>query len=191
MSLSMRSAKLSSRHADHRLSRIRLKAPFLEFSTAFRVPAATSAFYAGKTLQATRVRDETTGSGICRSLLKVTLVTCAGLVSSAAAEVIELKLAPDSVVEKRLTVAAGKFAELCTTLQRGRTVTWQFRADAPTDFNIHYHVDKRVEYPEQLTKINDAGGRLLVEVDQAYCWMWTNRSPAMVAVEVTLKETSR
>ena len=34
---------------------------------------------------------------------------CVGLVSSAAAEVIELKLAPDSVAERRLTVAAGKF----------------------------------------------------------------------------------
>jgi hypothetical protein len=145
----------------------------------------------GKTLQGTRVRDETTGSGICRSLLKVTLVTCAGLVSSAAAEVIELKLAPDSVVEKRLTVAAAKFAELCTTLQRGRAVAWQFLADAPTDFNIHYHVDNRVEYPEQRTKVKDAGGRLLVEVDQAYCWMWTNRTAVPIAIEVTLKEASR
>ena len=131
------------------------------------------------------------GSCICRALLKVILVACPGLVSSAAAEVIELKLAPDSVVEKRLTVAAGKFAELCTTLQRGRTVAWQFRADAPTDFNIHYHVDKRVEYPEQRTKVKDAGGRLLVEVDQAYCWMWTNRSAVPIAIEITLKEASR
>ncbi len=121
----------------------------------------------------------------------IVAVTCAGLAGSAAAEVIEVKLAPDSVLERQLAVPPGKFAELCATLRRGRVVAWQFRADAPTDFNIHYHVEKRVEYPEQLTKVKDASGRLLVEVDQAYCWMWTNRSPAMVAVEVTLKETGR
>ncbi len=121
----------------------------------------------------------------------IVAVTCAGLAGFATAEVIEVKLAPDSVLERKLVVPPGKFSELCTTLRRGRVVAWQFRADAPTDFNIHYHVDKRVEYPEQLTKVKDAGGRLLVEVDQAYCWMWTNRSPAMVAVEVTLKEMSR
>ena len=118
-------------------------------------------------------------------------VLCVGLVSSAAAEVIELKLAPDSAAEKRLTVAAGKFAELCTTLRRGRVVTWQFKADAITDFNIHYHVGQRVEYPEQLSKVKDAGGRLLVDVDQAYCWMWTNRSAAPITIEVTLEEASR
>ncbi len=116
---------------------------------------------------------------------------CACLGGFATAEVIEVKLAPDSVLKKQLTVPPGKFSELCATLRRGRVVAWQFRADAPTDFNIHYHVDKRVEYPEQLTKVKDAGGRLLVEVDQSYCWMWTNRSAAMVAVEVTLKETNR
>ena len=121
----------------------------------------------------------------------IVAITCAGLAGSAAAEVIEVKVAPNTAVEKRLTVAAGKFAELCTTLQRGRTVAWQFRADAPTDFNIHYHVDKRVEYPEQRTKVKDAGGRLLVEVDQAYCWMWTNRTAVPIAIEVTLKEASR
>ena len=118
-------------------------------------------------------------------------LVCVGLVSSAAAEVIELKLAPDSIAEKRLTVAAGKFIELCTPLRRGRAVAWQFKADAITDFNIHYHVDQRVAYPEQMSKVKDAGGRLLVEVDQAYCWMWTNRSAAPIAIEVTLNEASR
>lgn len=121
----------------------------------------------------------------------IVAITCAGLAGSAAAEVIEVKLAPDTAVEKRLTVAAGKFSELCTTLQRGRTVVWQFRADAATDFNIHYHVDKRVAYPEQLTSVKDAGGRLPIGVDQAYCWMWTNRSTVPIAIVVTLEETSR
>ncbi len=137
-----------------------------------------------------RVRSANARFG--RSMRKaIVAITCAGLAGFATAEVIEMKLAPDSAVEKRLTVVAGKFSELCTTLQRGRAVAWQFRADAPTDFNIHYHIDKRVEYPKQLTQVRDAGGRLLVEVDQAYCWMWTNRSDAPIAIDVTLREASR
>ena len=127
-----------------------------------------------------------------RSMRQVIVaVTCAGLGGFATAEVIEVKLEPDSVIERQLVVPPGKFSELCATLRRGRVVAWQFRADAPTDFNIHYHVDKRVEYPEQLTKVRDAEGRLRVAVDQAYCWMWTNRSAVPVAIEVTLKEASR
>lgn len=116
---------------------------------------------------------------------------CACLPGFATAEVIEVKLPPDSVLKRQLALPPGNFSELCAPLRRGRVVAWQFRADAPTDFNIHYHVDKRVEYPEQLTQVKDAGGRLLVEVDQAYCWMWTNRTAVPIAIEVTLKEASR
>ena len=121
----------------------------------------------------------------------VITMACAVAASSAAAELVEVTLAPGQAVEKRLAVAPGKFAELCSALRRGQVVLWQFRGDAATDFNIHYHVDKRVEYPEQRTNIKDASGRLVIESEQGYCWMWTNRSTAPVVVEVTLKETSR
>lgn len=127
-----------------------------------------------------------------RRMRKVIIaIVCAVFASSASAELIEIKLAPGEAVEKRLTVAPGKFAELCSALQRGQAVAWQFRADAAMDFNIHYHVDKRVEYPEQRKNIKDASGRLVIEVDQGYCWMWTNRSLTPVVVDVMLRETSR
>ena len=93
-----------------------------------------------------------------RSMRQVIVAfACAGLAGFATAEVIEVKLSPDSVLKRQLAVPPGKFSELCATLRRGHVVAWQFRADAPTDFNIHYHVDKRVEYPEQLTQAK--GGR--------------------------------
>lgn len=114
-------------------------------------------------------------------------VACVGFASAAAAELIEVKLAPGTVVDKRLVVAAGKFAELCSPLKQGQVVLWQFGADAASDFNIHYHLDKKVEYPEQRRNIKDADGRLVIEVDQDYCWMWTNRTGSPIAVDVTLK----
>ena len=131
-------------------------------------------------------------NAVSRSMRQmIVALACAGLAGFATAEMIEVTLSPDSVLKRQLAVPPGKFSELCAALRRGRVVAWQFQADAPTDFNIHYHVDKRVEYPEQLTQAKDAGGRLLVEVDQAYCWMWTNRSATPIAIEVTLKDASR
>ena len=120
----------------------------------------------------------------------IAVFLCVGLASSAFAEVIELK-SSGLCSRKQVIVPAGKFVELCTILRRGRVVSWQFKADSITDFNIHYHVDQRVAYPEQLSKVKQAGGRLVVEVDQAYCWMWTNRSAAPIAIEVSLNEASR
>ena len=114
-------------------------------------------------------------------------VACVVFASAASAELIEVKLAPGTVIHKQLIVAAGKFAELCSALKQGQVVLWQFGADAASDFNIHYHVGRNVEYPERRTNIKDADGRLVIEVDQDYCWMWTNRTGSPIAVDVTLK----
>jgi hypothetical protein len=110
---------------------------------------------------------------------------------SAGAELLEVTLAPGATFEKRLTVPPGKFAELCTDLKRGRAVDWRFQAEAPTDFNIHYHYFRQIKYPERHKAIKDANGRLRVGMDQSYCWMWTNRSAENLSLDVTLKETAR
>ncbi|MEP6609823.1 MAG: hypothetical protein ABJA83_14260 [Burkholderiaceae bacterium] len=125
----------------------------------------------------------------CEKLLVA--VACGTFAGSAVAELLEVKLTPGDVVEKRLTVPPGKFGEICSALNRGQAVSWQFRSDAVADFNVHYHVDKRVEYPEQRKNVKDGAGRLVIQSDQDYCWMWTNRSSAPIALDVTLKETGR
>ncbi len=117
----------------------------------------------------------------------VVAVACAGFAVPAVAELVEVELAPGAVIEKRLTVAPGKFAEVCSALKRGQAIAWQFRGDAAVDFNIHYHVGKKVEYPEQRKDVKDAAGSLAVALDQDYCWMWSNKSGSSIAVEVTLE----
>lgn len=119
------------------------------------------------------------------------VLSCTGFAPPAATELIEVALKRGEAVEKRLAVQPGKFAELCSALKQNQTVNWRFRSGAAMDFNIHYHVDKRVEYPEQRKSIKDGNGRLVVEADQNYCWMWTNHSDAPVHVDVILKLTGR
>ena len=120
--------------------------------------------------------------------MRRTIVTAAfaALTGPVAAELIEVKLTPDAIVEKQLTIAPGKFVELCSPLQRGQVVRWQFRAAAGVDFNVHFHVGERVHYPEQRPNIRAADGRLSVEVDQGYCWMWSSRSNAPVVIDANL-----
>jgi Spy/CpxP family protein refolding chaperone len=45
--------------------------------------------------------------------------------------------------------------------------------------------------PEQRKNAKDANGTLVIGIDQDYCWMWTNRSTAPIAIDVTLREASR
>ena len=119
------------------------------------------------------------------------LITYCTLTLPAAAELVEVRLKRGEPVGKRLAVAPGELAELCAALQRGARVSWNFRADSAMDFNIHYHIESRVEYPEKREAVSTASGRLAVDVDQGYCWTWTNRSNAPISVDVTLQELDR
>ena len=75
-------------------------------------------------------------------------------------------------INKQLEVKAGKFAELCAALKANQSVNWQFRADTTIDFNIHFHIGERIEYPERRAAVTQADGRLVARTAQTYCWMW-------------------
>ena len=92
----------------------------------------------------------------------------------------------DQRYEKAHTIAPGKFAELCTKLDAGRRVQWSFASDAPLDFNIHYHVGNRIEYPAKADDSRRESGVLVVSQSQDYCWMWTNRGATPSEFKVTL-----
>ncbi len=104
--------------------------------------------------------------------------------TAAAQALIEWK--GDARYDKGHTVAAGKFVELCAKLGAGARVEWSFAADEPLDFNVHYHVGDRVEYPAKADGSRRESGVLVVPKAQDYCWMWTNRgaTPSQVTVEL-------
>ncbi len=86
------------------------------------------------------------------------------------------------------TIAPKKFLEVCARLKQGQTIAWQFKGSAATDFNLHYHVGKQVTYPQKRKGVTSATGKLVVTMDQDYCWMWINQGGEPVNMSVNLKQ---
>lgn len=106
--------------------------------------------------------------------------------TAARAEIVDIAWNGDGRFERRMTVASGKFAEVCGKLVKAQAVAWRFDADGPLNFNIHYHEGKDVRYPERREALATGSGRLQVAFDQDYCWMWTNKSAQPVQLNLLL-----
>jgi hypothetical protein len=108
---------------------------------------------------------------------------------NAHSELVEIVWKDSNRFDRTMTVAPGKFAELCGSLGAGKAVTWSFDADGDLNFNIHYHVGKEVRYPARKERVRRSEGELAVDRAQEYCWMWTNKSAvaAKLAVQLVLK----
>lgn len=108
------------------------------------------------------------------------------LSTGAQAEIVDIAWSGDGRFERRLTVAPGKFAEVCGKLAKAQSVAWRFDAGGPLNFNIHYHEGKDVRYPERRDALASASGQLRVALDQDYCWMWTNKSAQPIDLQLLL-----
>lgn len=106
--------------------------------------------------------------------------------TAARADIIDIAWNEQGRFERRVSVAPGKFAEVCGKLARADSVAWRFEASGPLNFNIHYHEGKDVRYPERRDALAGASGRLQVVLDQDYCWMWTNKSGKAVDLNLLL-----
>lgn len=104
----------------------------------------------------------------------------------ALAEIVPIRFDADRRFVQRLQVPPGKFVEACGSLPVGSAVRWRFGADAPLDFNIHYHEGKSALFPVKLDASAGADGTLDGAVAQPYCWMWTNRASKAATVDLQL-----
>lgn len=118
---------------------------------------------------------------------RLLLVGALSLLSGAArAELIELGWSDAGRFERQLSVAPGKFAEICGPLKAGQKIDWNYRSDAPLNFNIHYHLGKEVHYPARVEQSAQQQGSLAVQSAQDYCWMWSNKSRQAVQLSLEL-----
>ena len=114
------------------------------------------------------------------------LLAALAAAGSAHAAVIDLAFDAAGRFAHATPVAPGQFVEVCGKLARGQAVAWRYEADAPLDFNIHYHHGKKVVMPEQRQAEASAQGTLRVALAQDYCWMWSNKSGAPVPLRLNL-----
>lgn len=122
-----------------------------------------------------------------RATALVLAIIAIGAWTTARADVVDIAWDASGRFERSVSVAPGKFAEVCGKLPAGLKVRWNFEASVPLDFNVHYHVDKDAIFPSKLTAVATAKDTLDTKIDQHYCWMWSNKTAAAATIMVMLQ----
>jgi len=116
---------------------------------------------------------------------------CVGLgllaLGTARADLVDIRWNDAGRFEYKAQIAPSKFAEVCGKLAKGQRVEWSFRAERPTQFNIHHHEGKQVVYPAKVDGASAAEGQLNPTLDQDFCWMWSNETDQPIALTLTLQ----
>ncbi len=99
-------------------------------------------------------------------------------------QLIRIALPSHQALVRQFIAPPRDFVELCTGVQARRALTWQFEADAPVEFGTHFHQKDAVVFPESMTAMSAAKGRLVPGSSQDYCWMWTNSTAVPVIIRV-------
>jgi len=81
-----------------------------------------------------------------------------------------------------------KMHEECQRVDAGQKRRYMWKADAPVDFNIHYHRGNDVFYPVMRDAMRGDGGTFAAKEGEDYCWMWTAKDkPAKVEGRVEVR----
>jgi len=104
-----------------------------------------------------------------------------------------------SAIEKKISgkgndsavVVPGDDFELCTGLEKGQSIEYEFNASRPLIFNLHYHVKEQVSYPVRSSLAISKQSTYLAEKSMEYCLMWTNYGKTTAKLYVTYQISSR
>ncbi|MGQ3051291.1 MAG: hypothetical protein ACT6S0_05870 [Roseateles sp.] len=105
----------------------------------------------------------------------------------AASHIVDIKWDAQGQFVHQADVAPAKFVEVCGELKPGQRIAWSFKGSAPMNFNIHYHLGKETVYPVKLSAARDGAQTLQVQVEQVYCWMWSNKTASGASLDLALK----
>jgi hypothetical protein len=106
------------------------------------------------------------------------------------AELIDVKWNAEGKFDRTQSIAPGKFLEICENMAKGVAVTWEFKASAPVNFNVHFHQGKEVAFPEKQDSVSELQGTLVAQRKEDYCWMWTNKGDAPSNIRVLLAKAT-
>ena len=91
---------------------------------------------------------------------------CLPLTILAQRQLVPVTLPGQLPVVRQVVAPPRDFVEICTAIEAGRAITWQFEADAPLAFNTHFHVKGDVRAPENMSSVSAAQGRLTPKGDR-------------------------
>src|SRR5258708_17968379 len=63
--------------------------------------------------------------------------------------------------------------EECLRIGKGEKRAYQWKSDAPVDFNIHYHRGNDVFFPVKRERALSADDTFVAPSGEDYCWMWS------------------
>lgn len=126
----------------------------------------------------------TKGDLMRKSAIALLLLAAA---AGARTAVVDIQWSGDGRFSHATTVAAGNFVEVCGNLPAQVIVRWEFEASSALDFNVHYHAGKDVVFPSKLSAVTNAKDTLDTKIEQAYCWMWSNKTSLPVTLSVRLQ----
>jgi hypothetical protein len=124
-------------------------------------------------------------NGVLKNLL-LSAAALLGFASAASTQEVPIRWDAAGHFEHALTVPPGGVAELCGKLRREAVVEWRFDADAPLDFNVHYHVGREAVYPVRMAGAGSGSEKFVAPKDQTYCWMWQNTLAHPAAMRASL-----
>ena len=76
-----------------------------------------------------------------------------------------------------LSLAPFEFQEVCFEMAALDEIQYDFEADRPVEFDIHYHEGFTIHFVAELSGITANADKLVAEVGRSYCLRWANGSP--------------
>lgn len=70
-------------------------------------------------------------------------------------------------------VLPGKSHEVCSKLQSGEEIHWNFSSTSPVDFNLHHHLNEKVIMPVDKKSTKKNKGSFILDASNDWCLMWT------------------
>lgn len=108
------------------------------------------------------------------------------LCSAAQPQLVEVPLPVEQALVRELVAPPRDFIELCSPLKGGRLLAWAFEAAQPLAFTTHVHADGGVKDSETMSAVTAAKGKLVLNGDHIYCWVWSNPNGTPVTIRVRL-----
>lgn len=106
--------------------------------------------------------------------------------SHACASATDIRWSSADTFEHTATLAPGKSAELCGSIEPRLPVDWKYVGDGPLTFDIHRHSGSEVIYATRSYLTREQNGRFSPTFNFDWCWMWTNETANAVTLRVNL-----